>query len=306
MPPILTITLNPTIDASGETDAVRPTRKTRLTGLRHDPGGGGINVARVIAVLGGEAEALYLAGGEMGDFLERLMREQGVHCHRVPISGQTRVAYMVREICTGLEYRFIPEGPDVSAQELKPCFDAIAARHHGYVVASGSLPPGVPDDTYATMAAMAAKQGLRFVLDGSGAGLHRALDGGGLFLVKPSWGELESYAGRRLDEDGLRHVAMDLVARKHAAAVAVTLGQDGALLATAEGIIREPAIHVRVRSAVGSGDSFLAAMVWALSEDHPIEKAFRLGMAAGAAAAMTPGTELCRRDDVLTLHGAPL
>ena len=306
MTSILTITLNPTIDVSGETDTVRPTRKTRVTSLRHDPGGGGINVARVIGVLGGEAEALYLAGGEMGDFLDRLLAERGVRCHRIKMKGETRVAFMVREQSTGLEYRFIPDGPPITEEDLQPCIEAVAGYGHGFVVASGSLPPGAPEDTYARMAKLTAQRGARFVLDSSGPALFRALEAGGLFMVKPSQRELEQYAGRKLDEDGLRHVAMEIVARKQAEVVAVTMGPDGALLATSSGVLRESAIHVRVRSAVGSGDSFVAAMVWSISEGHSMEYSYRLGMAAGSAAAMTPRTELCRRDDVFRLHGAPI
>ena len=187
------------------------------------------------------------------------------------------------------------------AAAIEAAFDAVSAWPGGYVVASGSLPPGAPDDTFARMARLAAERGLRFVLDTSGAGLQRALAEGGLFLVKPSRGELEQFAGQALDEDGIRKVAMDLVARGRAEAVAVTLGPDGAVLATAAGVVRREAIHVRVRSAVGAGDSFVGAMVWALAHGHPMERAFRLGMAAGAAAAMTPGTELCNRDDVFRL-----
>ncbi len=304
MQPILTITLNPTIDMSGVAEAVRPTRKTRMSSTRYEPGGGGINVARVIAVLGGDAEALYLAGGEMGAFLDRLLDEQKIRRRRIPVAGQTRIAFMVQEQSTGLEYRFIPAGPPVQPEAIEPCFDAIASRNSGFVVASGSLPPGAPEGTFARMAKSAAGKGLKFVLDTSGAGLKAALRESRLFLVKPSRGELEQLTGQKLDEDGIRRAAADLVARDAAEFVAVTMGADGALLASAAGVLRLPATPVRVRSAVGAGDSFLGAMVWALSNDKPPEEAFRLGLAAGAAAAMTPGTQLCRREDILQLYHA--
>lgn len=301
MSEILTITLNPTIDISGDAQTVRPTRKTRMTGMKHDPGGGGINVARVITSLGGKAEAVFLAGGEMGDLLDRLLAEEGIQRRRVGIAGLTRVGFMVHETVTGLEYRFIPPGPQVLPSEVEPCFDAVASHGGRYVVASGSLPVGVPTDTYARMAKIAADRGARFVLDCSGPALHETLDQGGVFLVKPSFGELETLAGRKLDEGGIREMAAGLVSRGAAEFVAVTMGADGALLAHSGGITRLPAIHVRVRSAVGAGDSFTAAMVWALSEGKAPEVAFRFGLAAGAAAAMTPGTELCRHSDVYKL-----
>ncbi len=304
MQPILTITLNPTIDMSGVAEVVRPTRKTRMSSTRYEPGGGGINVARVIAVLGGDAEALYLAGGEMGSFLDRLLDEQKIRRRRIPVAGQTRIAFMVQEQSTGLEYRFIPAGQPVEPEAIDLCFEALASLNSGYVIASGSLPPGAPEDTFARMAKSAAGKGSKFVLDTSGAGLKAALQGSRLFLVKPSRGELEQLMERKLDEDGIRQAAADLVARGAAEFVAVTLGADGALLASATGILRLPATHVRVRSAVGAGDSFLGAMVWAMSEGKPPEEAFRLGIAAGAAATMTPGTKLCRREDIFELFHA--
>jgi 6-phosphofructokinase 2 len=132
-------------------------------------------------------------------------------------------------------------------------------------------------------------------------GLQATLEKSRVFLVKPSLGELEKLVGRKLDENGARQAAADIVARGAAEIVAVTMGADGALLATSSGVLRVPAIPVRVRSAVGAGDSFLGAMVWALSQGKAPEEAFRFGIAAGAAKVMTPGTKPCKRSDVLDL-----
>ena len=301
MTQILTITLNPTVDISSQAEVVRPTRKTRTSNTRYDPGGGGINVARVIATLGGDVEAIFLAGGEIGLLLDRLLREEGIRRRILPIAGQTRIGVVVQEQTTGLEYRFVAEGPAVEHDELQPCLDAVASHGGSYVVASGSLPAGVPGDTYAQMAESTAAKGVRFVLDSSGAGLQTTLEKSRVFLVKPSIGELEKLVGRKLDENGARQAAAEIVARGAAEIVAVTMGADGALLATSGGVLRVPAITVRVRSAVGAGDSFLGAMVWALSQGKSTEEAFRFGVAAGAAKVMTPGTKPCKRSDVLDL-----
>lgn len=301
MSQILTITLNPTVDISSQAEVVRPTRKTRTSNTRYDPGGGGINVARVIATLGGDVEAIFLAGGEIGSLLDRLLGDEGIRRRLFPIAGQTRIGIVVHEQTTGLEYRFVAEGPAVQRDELQPCFDAVASHGGSYVVASGSLPAGAPGDTYAQMADSTTAKGARFVLDSSGAGLQTTLDKSRVFLVKPSLGELEKLVGRKLDEDGVRKAATDIVARGAAEIVAVTMGVDGALLATSSGVLRVPAIPVRVRSAVGAGDSFLGAMVWALSQGKATEEAFRFGVAAGAAKVMTPGTKPCKRSDVLDL-----
>lgn len=301
MTQILTITLNPTVDFSSEAEVVRPTRKTRTSNTRYDPGGGGINVARVIATLGGDAEAIFLAGGDIGMLLDRLLREEGIHRRLFPMTGQTRIGVVVRELSTGLEYRFVPGGSAVKSEELYPCFEAVSSHGGNYVIASGSLPLGAPADTYARMAESALARGAKFVLDSSGTGLQTTLEKSRVFLVKPSLGELEKLVGRKLDENGACQAAVDIVARGAAEIVAVTMGADGALLATSGGVLRVSAIPVRVRSAVGAGDSFLGAMVWALSQGKDMEEAFRFGVAAGAATVMSPGAQLCKSSDVLDL-----
>ena len=300
--PILTLTLNPTIDVFGAAKAVVPTHKVRLRDTTYEPGGGGINVARVIATLGGAADALCLSGGEMGQFLGRLLREEGIAHLPVGIAGQTRVALMVRDDTTGLEYRFLPEGPEVTEQDIERCAAAVGNRRSGYVVASGSLPRGAPEDSFARIAVAAQRNALPFVLDTSGAALAAALAQGGIHLLKPSRGELESFTGHALDDTGIEDAARALVGSGKAGMVAVTLGAEGAILVTREGVLRRPAIPVPVLSAVGAGDSFLGAMVWALSGGWAVEEAFRLGVAAGAAATSNPGTTLCAKDNVFRLY----
>jgi 6-phosphofructokinase 2 len=144
MAAVLTITLNPTIDVFGEAAQVQPTHKVRLKDTSFEPGGGGINVARVISTLGGEVEALALSGWEMGDFLGRLLKDEGIRWKPIPMEGETRVALMVHDQSTGLEYRFLPEGPEVTAADIERCAAAISATRSGIVVASGSLPRGAP------------------------------------------------------------------------------------------------------------------------------------------------------------------
>jgi 6-phosphofructokinase 2 len=203
-----------------------------------------------------------------------------------------------------MEYRFVPEGPLVTEAELEPVLQALASSDADYVVASGSLPRGVADDTYVRMAELSAANGAHFVLDTSGPALEAALGQAKMFLVKPSLREFENFLGRKLDHDSVGPAAQDYVRKGCAQYIAVTLGADGAVLVSADRIIRVPAISVPVQSAVGAGDSFVAGMTWSLAEGHNIEEAFRFGQAAGAAAVMTAGTELCRRQDVMDLFSA--
>jgi 6-phosphofructokinase 2 len=258
-------------------------------------------VARVISRFGGDVEALYLAGGEIGSFLDRLLKSEQVAARRIDVAGQTRIGFVVCEQVTGLEYRFVSEGPIVSADDLQTCCDIVSSGSWDYVILSGSLPRGVPDNAYARMATCAASRGARVILDTSGIALSAALEKSSVFLVKPSRGELEKLVGRELDEEGVKEAASNIVSRGAAELVAVSLGADGALLASSSGILREPAIPVNVRSSVGAGDSFVGAMTWALSEGKSHSEAFRTGLAAGAASIVSPGTRLCQPSDVFDL-----
>lgn len=302
MAPILTITLNPTVDLFGEVGQVRPIRKVRVSNQRYAPGGGGINVARVIATIGADVEAVFLGGGPTGSWLDALLARDGIRRRMVPISGDTRVAFAVQESGSGFDYRFVPTGPAVTADEVEPCLDIIRNHPAEYVVASGSLPEEIRPDIYATMAKIVADKGGRFVLDSSGDGLHTTLEQSRVFLVKPSLGELEQLVGHELDEHSAREAATSLVKRGAAEMVAVTMGAHGALLVTADDVQRMPAPRVKVRSAIGAGDAFLGAMVYALASGWTVRGAFHLGIAAGAAAVLRPGTELCRREDIRSLY----
>jgi 6-phosphofructokinase 2 len=305
MKSIVTLTLNPSIDGASEADAVRPIHKVRTTNERYDPGGGGVNVARVIQELGGQATAIYLAGGPTGALLDELLDSRGIARRRIDIADQTRVSHAIFERSSGYEYRFTPEGPQVREEEWRAALAALEDVTCDYLVASGSLPRGVPAGFYVEVGRIAARKGARFVVDTSGEALRASLQAGGLHLVKPSLGELETAVGRRLrepgDEDG---AAMDLVERGASEIVAVTMGHEGAFLAHRGGTLHLAAPDVVVQSAVGAGDSFLAALVLRLAEGLAIEDAFRWAVAAGTAAVLTPGTELCRRADVERLYGA--
>lgn len=304
MKSIATLTLNPTIDVAYEVDRVFHTHKMRTQQEHYDPGGGGINVARVFVRLGGNARSYYLSGGATGVALDGLLDLHQLVRTRIAISGHTRIATAILERETGKEYRFIPPGPTVASHEWQECLDRLANVECDYLVASGSLPPGVPEDFYSRVQAIVRPRGIRMVLDTSGPGLRGGLADGGIFLVKPSLGELRQLVGHSLDStETIAATALEIVRQGKAEYVAVTMGHEGALLADKSGTFRLPAVTIEAKSAVGAGDSFLAAMVYALASDRAPADAFRYGIAAGAAAVLTPGTNLCHRDDVERLYG---
>lgn len=296
---ITTLTMNPTIDVAYEVERIVPTHKIRTAREYSNPGGGGINVARVFVRLGGNAECLYLSGGPVGSALDGLLDLHQLVRKRVPIAGHSRIAVTVLETATGQEYRVTPEGPEVSEPEWRAVLARIATVECSRFVASGSLPHGVPGDFYAQAARILGARGISMVLDTSGEALSLGLAGGGIELIKPSRGELEGLVGARLpDRSAVAQAAMALVSAGQTRMVAVTMGEEGAILARAEGVIDCPAIPVEAKSAVGAGDSFVAAMVYGLCTGQSDEAAFRLGIAAGTAAVLHPGTDLAHRADI--------
>lgn len=299
---IATLTMNPTIDVAYAVDRIVPMHKIRSSREYANPGGGGINVARVVARLGGAARAIYLSGGPTGVALDGLIDLHQLARTRVPIAGHTRIAMTALEAATGREYRITPEGPELAEAEWQGVLALLGEVACRTMVLSGSLPRGAPADFYARAAALLAARRIAVVLDTSGTALREGLAGGGLLLVKPSRGELETLVGTRLPaREDVAAAAMAIVRAGQARLVAVTLGHEGAILARSEGVIDCPAIAVVAQSAVGAGDSFVAAMVHALTTGHDDLSAFRMGVAAGTAAVLHPGTDLAHPEDIMRL-----
>jgi 6-phosphofructokinase 2 len=299
MKQILTLTLNPTIDMSSSVENVFPEHKLRCGPVRSEPGGGGINVARAIQHLGGQCRALHFCGGPTGDALRALLDLERIEHTPIAIKGWTRQSVTIVETATGQQYRFVMPGPTFSEAEWRGALAHVAdlKAMPDLMVASGSLPPGVPDDFYGQLARIVRAHGSRFILDTSGRALAAALEAG-VFLVKPSLRELRSVAGGDLaDEVQQEAAAKKIVASGGAEVVVVSLGAAGALFVTEAGCERMRSPTVPVRSKVGAGDSMVAGLTLGLARDYSLRDAVRFGIAAGAAAVMTPGTELCRGED---------
>jgi 6-phosphofructokinase 2 len=301
---IVTLTLNPTIDIGTSVDHVVPEHKLRCAAPRREPGGGGINVARALQKLGGTSLALYLGGGPSGAILQELLDREGVTHTPTPIAGWTRESFTVLDQGTQLQYRFSVPGPTVSDAEWRRCLDTIAALDPppDYLVASGRLPPGMPSDFYAHVARLCRTLGTRLIVDTSGNALRATLNER-VFLIKPNLRELGLLVGHELaDEAQQEAVARVLVADGMCEVVVLSLGAAGVLYMTADGFERVRAPIVPIKSKVGAGDSMVAGMVLSLARGMDVGRAVRFGVAAGAAAVMTPGTELCRRADAEHLY----
>jgi 6-phosphofructokinase 2 len=300
---LLTVTMNPSVDISTTVDRVIPSRKLRCGPERRDPGGGGVNVARVASRLGHQATALFPVGGAVGQQFRALAEAESLDALAISIDGETREDFTVVEQAGGAEYRFVAQGPVLREQEWRACLEAVGALagRVDYIVASGSLPPGAPEDFYARVAALARARGTPIAVDASGPALRAALEHG-VDVVKPSLGEMRELSGRELAEPAAcAAVCRDFVQAGKAKLIALTLGGQGALLATAEGVWRAWPMPIKAVSTVGAGDSFLAALLCSLGAGEGLTDAFRIAVAAGSAALLSPGSQLCRAEDVARL-----
>lgn len=304
MADIVTITPNPSVDVSFSVERLVDTVKLRCGAPRKDAGGGGVNVARVLHRLGSDCLAVYLAGGVAGIRLGELLDAEQVPKACIEVDGETRENVTVLDESTHREFRFVLPGPAMTDMEWRRGLEYLETIDPlpRYVVASGSLAPGMPSDFYARVARWAHARGVRIALDASGDALRAALEEG-VFVVKPSLDELSGLVGAPLTTPSQwREAAHELVRRGRAWGVALTLGARGALFATKDDVVSLPALPVEVVSAVGAGDSFLAALIWALDRDASPKEALRYAIAAGGAAVKRPGTALCDPADIARLY----
>lgn len=304
MTQIVTLTMNPAVDLSASAPKVVPTQKLRCRRPMREPGGGGINVARVVTALGGQARAVYPAGGATGAMLCELLNETGIPSVKIPIAETTRESFAVHDETSGEQYRFVFPGPELSREEALRCLDTLAGLvpRPDYVIASGSLPPGVPDHFYAEAARAVRHMGAKLVVDTSGPALARSVEEH-VYLIKPNLRELKELVHADLESpDAWIEAARSLVKERAIEVVALTLGHRGALLVTRDHVVRAHPAEIKVVSGIGAGDSFLGAMIWRLASCDDLVDAFRYGVAAGSAALLTPGTRLCQRADVESLY----
>ncbi len=304
MSTIVTLTMNPALDVFLEVPRLGPEVKMRASRPIYRPGGGGINVSRAIRHLGGHSTALFPASGATGDMIVTLLRRESIDVDFIQVSEPAREDVNVTERATGLEYRFVVPGPELGIEEWQRCLRAVQtfSPKPDYVIASGSLPPGVPVDFFGRLAVIARENGFRLIVDSSGEPLrHAAVPG--TFIVKPNVKELVAMTGiESLDPARIGAAASQLVEKAAVAAVVVSMGSFGAVFADRSEVRRIAAPTVPVLSHIGAGDSMVAGMVVALARGESLANAVRYGVAAGTAAVMTAGHHLCNAADTDRLY----
>lgn len=299
---ILTVTVNPALDISTDVSRVESGAKLRCGPPRFDPGGGGVNVSRAIAKLGGESRPFIAVGGATGAMLKQLLEAEGISPACFDIETLTRQSLSVYETASGEQYRFVLPGPDWNAELGQAMLAALSEALNqeiqaiSYVVLSGSLPPGLPDSFYGDIVKLADAHGAKSVLDTSGVSLAATARGSDHppFIWVMDQSEAEQIGGQPITGmDALEELASTLQQRGLARIVVATLKEGGAAAVSDADRLRIWPPKVDVLSKVGAGDSFVAGLVLKLAKGARLREACAYAVAAAASAVTTPATELC-------------
>jgi 6-phosphofructokinase 2 len=301
---ILTVTLNPCIDKSSAVDHLQPEAKLRCTEIVNEPGGGGINVSKALKRLQKHSVALFPCGGNNGNMLCSLLKEEGIEFNAAGTNVETRENWIVVESNTNHQYRFTFPGRGVQETTIESLIDSISNYSPSFVVASGSLPPGLPPYFYGLIVKKAKSVGARTIVDTSGPALQ-ALQNKGAYLIKPNIAELckmlnvESLAKNEVDD-----AAQQAIADGFAEMIAVSMGAEGAWLISKDEKHFATAPKVEKKSTVGAGDSMVAGMTYMLQQNKSLREVISFGVACGSAATMNAGTQLFKREDAERLFEA--
>lgn len=300
---IVTLTLNPAIDKNTSVEKLVAEQKLRCTEMTMEAGGGGINVSKAIAILGGETRAIFPCGGVNGKLLSELLVNDLVQTIPIPIKHNTRESIVVTETSTNKEYKFIVPGPPLAAKELATIKSVIRdLQNVSFLICSGSVPPHVPANYLAEIASIAKVKGIKFIVDTSGSALKKALSQG-VYLMKPNMTELNFLAGTNyLEAHEIEQAVDKIISFGKCEIIIVSRGPSGAMLATKKIKKRFSAPMVKKLSTVGAGDSMLAGIVWMLEQSKSLEEAVRFGIACGTAATISKGTQLFKKKDAFRFY----
>jgi 6-phosphofructokinase 2 len=298
MSAIITITFNPALDKSVWIPSLVPYKKIRCSKTAYGPGGGGINVARAIKKLGGNATAVYLAGGSAGQKITALLAKESIQSMVTQTEACTRENLIIHDDDTGKQYLFDMQAEQINQGELEEFLQQVQQLPDvKYMVVSGSLPPGVPDDIFIRLASIAKQKSAKLVVDTSGEPLKNAIKAG-VHLIKPNLRELGLLVGKeKLTIETAEWAARELINKNSCEVIVVSMGGMGALVVTEKSVINIMPPPSDVKSTVGAGDSLVAGTVLSLSENKSLAEAVQYGVACGTAATMQAGTELCAKEE---------
>jgi 1-phosphofructokinase family hexose kinase len=299
---IATVTLNPALDKCIYIDELHPHDVNRITKIEIDAGGKGVNASRVLKELGSHTTALGFVGGRIGSFVEHVLKGEGIHTDFVHLESETRTNICVQETSGAPPTTFNEPGSPIPEAEVERLCVKIrkVAKRSSMIIFGGSLPTGAPDDIYRKLVTIAREEGVRSILDSDGEPMRLGMQASP-YMIKPNRDEAERLVGVKIEtlEDAVR--ALGLLAESGIEVAVISMGSRGSVACSGSNVWQAIPPEVKVVSTIGSGDSMVAGMAHILSWGGSLDEALRWGTAAGAATAMTDGTEICRRQQVLDL-----
>lgn len=300
---IVTVTLNPAVDRTLWVQGLASGDTNRVLRSVMDPGGKGINMSLVLRECGTETTAVGFIAGHTGQFIKTYLESRGIPTGFVEVPGETRINIAVEDLVGGPPTTLHEPGPEVGMEALRKLGDGIRQLlgQAKFVAFGGSLPPGVPNDVYATLIKYCQENGVRTILDADGTPLLAGLDSKP-FLVKPNRAEAERLLGRSIRSvDDAASGAVELAQRGIGVAV-ISMGIKGAVAAANGEVWHAAPPTVTSKSTVGSGDSMVAGIAAALAKGAGVGDALRLGAAAGAATAASPDANLCTQAEIEAIY----
>jgi 6-phosphofructokinase 2 len=296
---IVTITLNPAIDKSTSIPELVPEKKLKCAHPKFEPGGGGINVSRVLQRLNNNSIAIYFEGGFSGKFFSQLVNDENIETIPIEIKTNTRENFIVFDQKTNIQYRFGMPGPEVNKNETDQLLNVLERIEEiDYLVLSGSMPSNFDENVVSQIALICKNKNAKFIIDTSGPALKNHLKEN-VFLIKPNINELATLAGLdSISIDEVSTIGRNIIASEKCEAICVSLGAKGAMLITKDSVNIITPPKVNTISTVGAGDSMLAGIVHKLSIGEDLPNAVKFGVSCGTAATLNPGTELCHLADV--------
>ncbi|MCC8168145.1 MAG: 1-phosphofructokinase [Clostridiales bacterium] len=300
---IYTVTLNPALDKTVEVPNLKVDAVNRITLMRTDPGGKGINVSKVIAKLGGGSVATGILGGNTGRAIRESLAGMGIELGFVFVDGETRTNLKIIDPVNHQNTDINEPGVTVTADELDELLGKITGRLQkgDIVVLSGSIPAGCPSDIYKKWTEVFSEKGVKVILDADGEQFALGITASP-YLIKPNNHELSAMVGKELkDPEELQATAKEIMDKYRITKVVVSMGGAGALYVTADETIYAEAVKVPVGSTVGAGDSVVAALAVAEEAGMSLTEAARLSTATGAANVMCSGTQAAEYETVQEL-----
>ncbi|MBR1560289.1 MAG: 1-phosphofructokinase [Clostridia bacterium] len=287
---ITSISLNPSIDRTLTVEGLTPGGLNRVVASSDVAAGKGINVALTVSALGLDSECVGFMYRDSGSLFEKRLMVNSTAYDFIWFDGEARTNIKVFDKTAGVVTELNESGREVDAESLDQMTELVSrhADNSDYLILSGSLPPGCPDDYYRTLINAVEGLGCRCVLDADGDRLKYGLEAHP-FMIKPNRYELETMTGKSLDSlEAVRDAARRFI-RGGVEVVAVSLGSEGAMILRGKEALYAKKLNIEVKSTVGAGDSMVAGLVAGFMAEKPLCDTFRMGMACATARCMTEG-----------------